>query len=155
MGLKCLIRQPLRSCLDHVVTNIHEDHIQCGVLDETCTNHLPTYAIVSGLINQVDISDSTKNEEVFWRFIDERKKDVFLDTLKEKLSIIDLSSNPEVLLETLTSATKDAIETCFPLKKMSKRAKKRAKLPWFNTDIFKDEKNTEELIQALYKNKKP
>ena len=70
MGCKSLVNVPTcftdesRSCLDHVVTNIHEDHIQYGVLDETCTNHLPTYAIVSGLVNQGDAPDPTENEEV-------------------------------------------------------------------------------------------
>ena len=75
--------------------------------------------------------------------------------MQEKLKGINLNSNPEILLETLTSATKDAIETCFPLKKMSKRAKKRAKLPWFNTDIFKDEKTQRNLFRRFIKTKNP
>ena len=75
--------------------------------------------------------------------------------MQEKLKGINLNSNLKILLETLTSATKDAIETCFPLKKMSKRANKRARLPWFNTDIFKDEKTQRNLFRRFIKTKNP
>ena len=58
-----------------------------------------------------------------WRFIDERKREQFLNILEQNLKNIDLSAHPEKLLEYLTTATKDSIEKCFPLQKMSNRVK--------------------------------
>ena len=37
-----------KSCLDHVITNVDQEQIKYGVLDETDTNHLPVYTIFEG-----------------------------------------------------------------------------------------------------------
>ena len=103
-----------QSCLDHVITNVDHGKIQYGVLDETATNHLPVYAIFeSG-------TDMGKNENVEdgiqWRYIDERKKELFLTVLEKKVSAINLDEHPENILKALTEATQYAINFCFPLK---------------------------------------
>ena len=90
-----------------------------------------------------------------WRFIDERKKEKFLDILEQNLKNIDLSAHPEKLLDSLTSVTKASIEKCFPLKQMSNRAKKRSLIPWYGSEIFKDEKTQSKLFRRFVKSNKP
>ena len=129
-----------RSCLDHIITtNIDQDKITHGVLDYSATNHLPIYAILNDIASSSQNSD--KNDDTIkWRHIDDKKKEVFLNVLAEKLISIDLTEHPEKILAALTAKTQEAIEKCFPLKTKSNRAKKRALTPWFTTKIWKDKK---------------
>ena len=71
-----------------------------------------------------------KNEDIKWHYIDDRKKEKFLQILSEKFSTIDLNEHPENILMALTQRTQEALEECFPLKQKSNRAKKRALTPW-------------------------
>ena len=78
VGCKNLVDVPTcfsdgsRTCLDHIITNCDQNEITHGVLDETPTNHLPTYAIYKGgefsYKNTINEDDNPK-----WRFFDERK----------------------------------------------------------------------------------
>ena len=63
-------------------------------------------------------------EDVYWRFIDDRKRNQLLEILEGNLAEIDLTLHPEELLKVLTSSTKDAIQSCFPYNKMSNTARK-------------------------------
>ena len=142
-----------RSTLDHILTNIDKDQIISGVLNFPITDHLPLFALIRNQGNTSKKID--KEKEVLWRFIDDRKKEKFLTILEEKLKTIDQTNHPEKILEKLTEATKGAIQICFPLKKMSNRAKKRALIPWFDTDIFRDEKTQSKLFRRFIKSNKP
>ena len=128
VGCKNLIDVPTcfdkgsKSCLDHIITNVDEGNIVFGTLDETPTNHLPVYAIYKSGVNK---SKTQEDEVVKWRFIDDRKKELFLTMLEKKLSTIDLNEHPENILVSLTEKTQEAINICFPLKTKSNRAKKR------------------------------
>ena len=118
-----------RSTLDHVVSNIDKDMIEAGVLNNGKSGHLPTFAIIHNQI--LPVPKPTENghdskEGGQTRFIDVRKKDHFIEILREKLSSIDLSEHPETILKNLTIATQAAIEDCFPLKGKSKNAIKRS-----------------------------
>ena len=77
-----------RSCVDHIITNLESNEIDHGVLDETPTDHVPIYAIYKGgnfsYKNQYEEKD-----EVKWRYFDDRKKEIFLDTLEKNLSTIN------------------------------------------------------------------
>ena len=44
---------------------------------------------------------------------------------------------------------------CFPLKAQSNRAKKRSLTPWFDWEIFKDEKTQARLFRRFIKTKNP
>ena len=143
-----------QTCLDHVITNIEEENIVHGVLDDSPTNHLPVFAILKGIIDSSVKKCNIKNDKTKWRYIDDRKKDQFLEILAEKLSKIDLSEHPENILISLTKKTQEAIEICFPLKTKSNRAKKRSLTPWYDTEIFKDEKKQSRLFRRFIKSKK-
>ena len=121
-----------------------------GVLDSSPTNHLPVYAILKGKVERPKIKIDKQETS---QYIDDRKKDEFLNILKYKLSLIDLNEHPEAILAALTEATQAAINICFPLKMKSNRAKKRSLTPWFDTDIFKDEKTQSRLFRRFIKSK--
>ena len=147
-------REKSRSILDHIITNIDQDRVTSGVIDFPITDHLPIFAIIK---NQVDpiMNKNDKSKDTFWQYIDDRKKEEFLTILENKLKSIDLSEHPEKILESLTISTKASIDSCFPIKKQSNRAKKRAQTPWFDTEIFKEEKIQTNLFRRFIKSKTP
>ena len=84
-----------QTCLDHVITNLESENIVHGVLDDSPTNHLPTYAILKGIADSSVRKRNQKIDNVEWRYVDDRKKQQFLDILAEKFSTIDLYDHPE------------------------------------------------------------
>ena len=159
IGCKNLVDVPTcftdtsRSCLDHVITNIEDDRIICGVLDDSPTNHLPVFAILRDISGPLFRSKNVRDERVKWRCIDDRKKENFLDILAGKLSNINLTEHPDNILTALTEKTQEAIDECFPLKTKSNRAKKRALTPWYDIEIFKDIKTQSRLFRRFIKSK--
>ena len=141
-----------RSTLDHIITNLDNEAIETGVLNNGKKGHLPIFAVVKDqLTNPVPSGCEDDN----WRFIDERKKDQFISILAKNLTSIDLSEHPENILKALTTATQSAIEICFPLKSKSKNAIKRSLTPWYDSEIYKDEKTQSRLFRRFIKTKKP
>ena len=159
IGCKNMVNVPTcfsntsQTCLDHVVTNIDSENIVHGVLDDSPTNHLPTYAILKGITDSSVRKRNQKIDNVEWRYIDDKKKQQFLDILAEKFSTIDLDDHPEKILTSLTEKTQEAIEICFPLKTRSNRAKKRSLTPWYDTEIYKDESKQSRLFRRFIKTK--
>jgi len=144
-----------RSTLDHIISNLDAENIISGVINEPITDHLPIFAFVSNQCQNLSFSNTPKNEKIMWRFFDERKKNDFLCKLEENLSDINMSLSPDDLLEALTNATKNAIESCFPLKCKSNRAKKTIRLtPWFDSEIFKDQNTQRKLWRQFTKSNK-
>ena len=141
-----------RSTLDHILTNVDKDSVVSGVLNYPITDHLPIFAIVKNQFGPI-FDKTEKKEDIFWRSIDDKKKEDFLSILEPKLENIDLTEHPENILVALTNATKEAMDFCFPTKTLSKRAKKRALTPWFDTGIFKDEKTQARLFRRFIKTK--
>ena len=134
VGCRNLINVPTnfwktgRSTLDHVITSVDNDLIEGGVLNNGKPGHLPIFAVVKNQITNHTLLPEDQNDE-YWQFIDERKKEQFLVILEKQLASVDLSKHPEAILASLTKATRVAIDTCFPLKKKSNRAKKRSLIP--------------------------
>ena len=54
-----------RSILDHVVTSIDREKVKNGVLDTAVTDHLPTFALISGQ-NKNTQSKHGKALEIFY-----------------------------------------------------------------------------------------
>ena len=144
-----------RSCLDHIITNVDQDNITHGVLDYSPTNHLPVYSILRDVTGGSPNKHKGDDENIKWRCIDDRKKEEFLSTLTKKLSDIDLTKHPETILSALTKKTQETIDTCFPLKSKSNRAKKRSLTPWYSIEIFKAEKTQSKLFRRFIKSQKP
>ena len=134
-----------RSFLDHG----DQDRVLQRVLDYSPTNHLPVYTILKGGGDPYLKID--KNNVEKWRFIDKRKKEKKLTILAKELLHIDLSGHPDEILESLTEATKAALDICYPLKTKSNRAKKRSLTPWFDSEIFRDEKTQATLFRRFIK----
>ena len=158
LGCRNLISVPTRfsansrSTLDHINTNIDQEFLQSGVLDCPITDHLPIF--ISFQTSSENKDQNEKDEVLFWRVYDDRKKQTFLDILEEKLKLIDLNLHPDELLKELTENTQSAIDACFPCKKMSNRAKKRSLTPWFDTEIFVGEKTQRRLFRRFRKSHK-
>ena len=131
--------------LDHIITNVEESKIEYGVLDFAITDHLPIFAVLKHKV----ASPENKSEQTgqMWQKLDESKKDDFLRLLEEKLSCINLGNEPNELLQNLTSATKNTIDTCFPPQQLSKKAKKRAEQPWIDGEILKQEREQAKLFR--------
>ena len=123
-----------QSCLDHALSNIDDDNLCSGVINEPISDHLPIFVIAKNILDSPMKTKASENKK--WRFYDDRKKEQFLSVLEENLANIDLTLEPDDLLESLTNATKVSIEKCFPLKELSNRAKKRKLVPWYDTEIF-------------------
>ena len=81
--------------------------------DNSPTNHLPVYAIIRGIIDPSEKEPKDNTDEVKWGYIDDRKKEKFLNILADKLSTIDLNGHPENILLALTEKTQEARDLCF------------------------------------------
>ena len=105
-----------QSCLDHILSNIDGKGIICGVINEPITDHLPTFAFMKNALGPCSSTNMQGCNNPMWRFYDDRKKDKFLEVLEENLKKVDLSLEPDNLLESLIAATNTSIDECFPLK---------------------------------------
>ena len=131
-----------QTCLDHVITNVECENILYGVLDDS-----PTKGKTDSSVRKCNVRD----DKIEWRCIDDRKKEQFLRILAEKLSTIDLNEHPEFILISLTEKSQETIEICFPLKTKSNREKKRSLTPWYDSDIYTDEKKQSRLFRRFMK----
>ena len=62
---------------------------------------------------------------------------------------MNLDDHPENVLSQLTKFTKTTIDSCFPPKELSNKAKKRAEQPWIDKDILKDERKQSKLFRTF------
>ena len=122
LGLSNLIDASTRfgksknSILDHILTNFDIGCIEKGILEYSFSDHLPIYSLIKSKPNER--SDEAKKQDVrTWQKIDESKKEKFTSSLEKVLAQIDLSKNPEDILNDLTTSTKRAIDECFPPQK--------------------------------------
>ena len=139
-----------RSSLDHILSNMDDEkYLAYGVLDDAITDHLPIFAIIKSHLKDVNISKDDSPNPKTYQFIDENKKERFLEILENKLSNVDLTEHPDKILNSLTNSTKDAIDECFPHKPRSKRRLKQLQTPWYTNEIFKEEKKTSKTISKV------
>ena len=121
-------------------------------------DHLPVYTILkckSSPSEKQDENKNKKNDCRTYQKIDDSKKDLFLEELEKSLSEIDLSEHPEKILTDLTKLTKMSIDKCFPPKRLSNRAKKRAEQPWIDKDLAIQERKQGKLFKKFIKTSNP
>ena len=82
------------------------------------------------------------------------KKISFIAELEKECSVIDLDKDPDEILHSLTVATKECVDKCFPPKLLSNKAKKRAEQPWITNDIQKEEREQAKLFRKASASKK-
>jgi len=114
---------------------------------------MPTFALIYNE-NYNNKPNPGKSDET-WQCISDAKKEDFLICLEEKVSEIDLAEHPEKILGSLTDATIAAVDSCFPPKKLSNRAKKRKMTPWLSNEIYEGEKKQSRLFRKCVKTQKP
>ncbi len=115
-------------------------------------DHLPVFALLNHALPK---SEDKTNSRQLWQKIDDTKKDGFLLSLESNCSKIDLDNEPENILQSLTDATKCSVDTCFPPKPLSNKAKKRAEQPWIDKEIAKQEKEQAKLFRKFTASKNP
>ena len=146
-----------RSTLDHIITNYDKSKITSGILcNPISKDHLPVYAILK--CNSVPNTNKDEKENIVirtWQKIDDSKKDLFVTELQHALSQIDLSEHPDKILYNLSKLTKSTIDKCFPPKKLSNRAKKRAEQPWVNKDLAIEKQRQNHLFRKFVQSQNP
>ena len=144
-----------RSILDHIITNYDQNKIVYGVLSHAITDHLPVYAILRCRTNRGLSVETGPENCVKWQRIEESRKDFFIEKLRTSLMSFDSTKHPEQMLTDLTSITNDTVNSCFPPKILSNRAKKRAEQPWIDNEIRTQEREQAKLFRKFVKSKNP
>ena len=105
------------------------------------SDHLPIFGIMklSKPNRNLDLQNSYK------RFFTERNKDKFVHCLGENLVNIDYNLDPNSIMDDVLLATKKAIDTVFPLKKVSRKQSKLMINPWMTNDILKEQDTRDKL----------
>ena len=156
LGFSLLINQPTRifknegsntvSCttIDHLITNSSPDFTKTGILIADVSDHLPIFGLMS-------LSKPCKNpfKNSYRRFFHESKKDKFLKRLEENLQKEDLCKlDPNSLMDTILHCIKDATNSTFPLKKVSRKQAKMLQNPWMTKEILEEIKNRDKLKKS-------
>ena len=144
-----------RSILDHIITNYAENKIEHGVLLHTITDHLPVYAILKCRTNSGHKDETEPENGVKWQKIDDSKKEIFKEKLQSSLMSFDPTKHPEQMLTDLTGMTNDTVNSCFPPKILSNRARKRAEQPWIDKEIRSQEQEQAKLFRKFVKSGNP
>ena len=140
------ISKTSRTTLDHIITNVEDSSLECGILNYTMTDHLPVFAIIK---DSQDDPGKKGDSPKFWQKIDDDRKDIFLEDLQGSLSSICFDNHPEQIMDDLISKTKNSIDKCFPPKLLSNRAKKRSEEPWINKEVRKEENKQVKLFRKF------
>ena len=152
-GFSVLINQPTRifhceglntvscSTIDHLITNSGPDFSKVGILIADVSDHLPIFGIMS-------LSKPCKNpfQNTYRRFYHDSKKDKYLKRLKENLKETDLDKlDPNSQMDRILLCIKDAINTTFPLRKVSRKEAKKLQNPWMTKEILKEQNTRDKL----------
>ena len=82
-----------------------------------------------------------KIENVYRRHFSDKKKYIFLECLERKLKNFDINKgDPNELLSELVRLTKEAIDSVFPLQKVSNKQALKISNPWMTNELIKQHK---------------
>ena len=136
------ISSTTESTIDHFISNLNHCQIKAGVVQYEATDHLPIFGVVKLQLPQ------NKSEEIFYRHnFDQNKKDQFCSVLSEKLqqaTPISRPSDPTSTFEGIIKIIQDTYNETFPLKKLSRKTRKKYRKPWVTASIL-------ELIKTKHK----
>ena len=122
------------STIDHFISNLNHCQIKAGVIQYEATDHLPIFGIGKLQLPQ------NKPEEIFYRRnLDHNKKGQFCSTLLYNLqqnTPTSMSFDPTSALEGVLKNIQEAYNETFPLKKLSRRARKKYRKPWVTASIL-------------------
>ena len=89
-------------------------------------------------------------QKTYKRFFHDSQKDKYLKRLKENLNETDLDKlDPNSLTDRILLCIKDAINTTFPLRKVSRKEAKKLQNPWMTTEIL-NEQNTRDKLKKKW-----
>ena len=136
------ISSTTESTIDHFISNLNHCQIKAGVVQYEATDHLPIFGVVKLQLPQ------NKSEEIFYRRnFDQNKKDQFCSVLSEKLqqaTPISRPSDPTSTFEGIIKIIQDTYNETSPLKKLSRKTRKKYRKPWVTASIL-------ELIKTKHK----
>ena len=102
----------------------------------------------------MSLSNPCRNpyRNIYRRFFHESKKDVFLEKLKVNLEKDDLERlGPNSLTDKIILCIQDAINSTFPLKKVSRKEARKISNPWMTKEILSEIKNRDNLKKSWIK----
>lgn len=158
-GFSVLINQPTRifhyeglnnvscSTIDHLITNSASDFSKAGILIADVSDHLPLFGLMS-------LSKVCNNpyQNTYRRFFHDSLKETYLKRLKENIDKTDFTNlDPNPLLDKILWCIKDAINTTFPLRKVSRKEAKRLLNYWMTKEILKEQKKRDILKKKWIK----
>ena len=155
LGVRNIIDKPTRitetseTAIDHIITNLHPDFIEGGIVKENISDHFPLYAHV-----KYGVSKYTK-QSFCRRVFSISKKEAFLDLLKQKLPDVNTlgHGDPELEFNNLVICVQSIAHEIFPLVKPSLKHEKEYRKPWMTRGILKAIVQKRKLID-IFKEKK-
>ena len=152
LGFSVLINQPTPiftyagcntvscSTIDHLITISCSSFIKTGILIADVSDHLPIFATMS-------LKNAKRNalKNTYKRFFPDRKKDLFIECIKTKLSNIDFDLDPNQIMDNVLYETNKAINEIFPIRKVSRKQAELIQSPWLSPGIIKEGELRDEL----------
>ena len=84
-------------------------------------------------------------KNIYKRFFPDRKKDLFIECIKTKLSNIDFDLDPNQIMDNVLYETNKAINEIFPIRKVSRKQAELIQSPWLSPGIIKEGELRDEL----------
>ena len=111
------------------------------------SDHLPIFA-------SINLSNSKSNpfKNTFRRSFSDSKREPFIQCLKEHLKKLDLSLDPNTLLDEFLRCMKTTIDEICPLKKVSRKQAQQLLRPWMTKEILKEIKIRDDMKMLFVKN---
>ena len=121
--------------IDHVVSNLQSNQIKAGVIQYEATDHFPIFGIPKLILPFFNTEPP-----IYRRFFNKNKKDDFCHRLQSQLqdngNSSDTNFDPEISLGYVMKSIQAAYDETFPLKKLSRKARKRFRKPWVTASII-------------------
>ena len=141
LGLVNLVSKPTRitesseTIIDHILTNLPLQKINCGVVVHDIADHLPTFAICNSTFEKVPSQLSP-----YYRPVCDNKKGKFVEMFQASFDMvtntITAESDPDEDLVKLVSYISKVYEKIFPFRKRSKKQTKLYRKPWMTKGIL-------------------
>ena len=155
-GLRNLINKPTRvidtcqTIIDHFVTNLPISHVDAGILVNNMTDHFPIFGVI-----HTDIG-KRKNVPIFKRVLSEHKQNIFQEKLRENIANVSFQAqDPNDCVAKIMKIVSETVNSIFPLRKLSRKEKRREEKPWMTPFLIKSSKRRKVLYRESMRKKDP
>ena len=160
LGLRNTINLPTRitentdTILDHIITNVNSDSVVSAVITQDVSDHLPICSIVN-----LEVKKSKPSRRKYIRKFIPSKKDLFINTINQRITEDRLFSDPEscpyAKLNGVISHMQIASNHVFYTKKLSNTQSKQLRKHWMSSGILKSMDRRDSLFEKWLKTKDP